>query len=226
MGHANMDNNESTNDKVEVPGPVSTLADLDPAQFTQLLANVIGPAAVSVAPTQSLFNATRNDLEEGKILEPPQRPTVAPYTKSLHPAWKQSSINCKTSHIIWGYENKARKQIQEATKQANTCFLFEVAVEQKQKLYTCCCILDLNNKPSSVMEWLDGKHARRAVSQDRYNLVVHIPDGVKEKLKAGINLGPQKVEKFSTGHRSLHKICLKFTALTKLVPKKLTNIAF
>ncbi|KAE9387548.1 hypothetical protein BT96DRAFT_1004995 [Gymnopus androsaceus JB14] len=100
----------------------------------------MGPAEVSVAPTQSLFNASWNDLEEGEIREPPsQRPTVAPYTKSPHAAQKQPGVNRKTACVIRGYKNKAWKQIQEATKQANTFvfagFLFEVAVEQKQKLY-------------------------------------------------------------------------------------------
>ncbi|KAE9386315.1 hypothetical protein BT96DRAFT_1006195 [Gymnopus androsaceus JB14] len=172
MGCASLENDELTDDEEgeeETCGPVATLADLDPAHFAQVLANVMGPV-----------------LEEGEIWEPPSpRSRVQPYTKFPHPAQKQLGIDRKTKRLIRGIKREASKQIREAIKHENTVvipgFLFEVAVGQNQ--YARLCMLDSRKKPSSTTEWLDGKHAWRAVSQDVYDLVVHIPDAIKEESK-------------------------------------------
>lgn len=42
---------------------------------------------------------------------------------------------------------------------------------------------DLRNKPPSTVEWLDGEHPRRILSEDGYDLVYHIPSAIKEKSR-------------------------------------------
>lgn len=49
-------------------------------------------------------------------------------------------------------------------------------------------MLDSKKRPPSTVEWLDGKHARRVLSEDGYDLVYHIPDGIKDKSRVRVIL--------------------------------------
>lgn len=63
-------------------------------------------------------------------------------------------------------------------------FLFEVAVSGSQ--HARLQMLGPRNKPSLTIEWLDGKHPRRVLSEDGYDLVYHIPNGIKEKSRVSL----------------------------------------
>lgn len=62
--------------------------------------------------------------------------------------------------------------------------LFEVAVSGTQ--HAQLQMHDSKKRPSMTVEWLDGEHPRRVVSEDGYDLVYHIPNGIKDKSRVRV----------------------------------------
>lgn len=186
MGPAILRDDELTDDDDEDDDEVlfrsdNTLADLDPAQFAQLLANVNLP-----------------EEEEGQI--PEQGPRQARYQPYAKPSLASQQPDRSTKRLMRGLAIEALKQVREARKPENTgklgrmsCFMmnlsssiviipgfsFEVAVGSDQSARRR--MLDPQNKPSSTIEWVDGECPRRILSADGYDLVFHIPNGIKKE---------------------------------------------